>query len=100
MRRAELQANRTKLVEAALDPFVHKVRTFTPIERLLPILSSGAVHEAVVVDENRVLLGIITQTDLLGVLYRAHIVEAVAMQKAQQPDKSVAPAPGALPMQP
>lgn len=97
VRRAELQANRAKLVEAALDPFVHKVRTFTPIERLLPILSSGAVHEAVVVDENRVLLGIITQTDLLGVLYRAHIVEAVAMQKAQQPDKSLAPPSGALP---
>lgn len=35
------------------------------------------------VDENRVLLGIITQTDLLGVLYRAHIVEAVALQRAE-----------------
>jgi CBS domain-containing membrane protein len=30
-----------------------------------------------VVDENRVLVGIITQTDLLAVLYRAHVVEAV-----------------------
>jgi CBS domain-containing membrane protein len=63
-------------VEAVLDPFVHKVRPGTAIEALLPILSSGVAHEAMVVDENRVLLGIITQTDLLGVLYRAHIVEA------------------------
>lgn len=95
VRRAELQANRTKLVEAALDPVFHKVRTFTPVERLLPILSSGAAHEAMVVDENRALLGIITQTDLLGVLYRAHIVEAVAMQKVRQPSDVAAPIAGA-----
>jgi CBS domain-containing membrane protein len=60
-----------------LDPFVHKVLPATAIEALLPILSSGAAHEAMVVDENRVLVGIITQTDLLAVLYRAHVVEAV-----------------------
>jgi CBS domain-containing membrane protein len=88
VRRAELQAKRDKLVEAALDPFAHKVRPFTPIEALLPVLSSGAVHEAMVVDEHRVLLGIITQTDLLGVLYRAHIVEALAEQRgAIDPEK-------------
>ena len=81
VRRAELQATRGRSVAAALDPFAHKVRSFTPIEALLPVLSSGAVHEAMVVDENRVLLGIITQTDLLGVLYRAHIVEALAAKR-------------------
>jgi CBS domain-containing membrane protein len=86
VRRAELQANRGRSVAAALDPFVQKVRAFTPIETLLPILSSGAAHEAMVVDENRVLIGIITQTDLLAVLYRAHIVEAIAMQKPQNSD--------------
>ena len=48
---------------------------------LLQLLSSGAAHEALVVDDNRVLIGIITQTDLLAVLYRAHIVEAVAGQR-------------------
>ena len=83
VRRAELLAARHRPVEAALDPFVHKVREGTPIEALLPILSSGAAHEALVVDENRVILGIITQTDLLAVLYRAHVVEAVVSdQKA------------------
>ncbi|CAN5366241.1 HPP family protein [soil metagenome] len=83
VRRAELQTGREGLVEAVLDPFVHKVRPGTAIEALLPILSSGTAHEAMVVDEHRVLLGIITQTDLLGVLYRAHIVEAVALQRAE-----------------
>ncbi|MBO9709171.1 MAG: HPP family protein [Caulobacter sp.] len=84
VRRAELQAGREGLVEAVLDPFVHKVRPGAAIEALLPILSSGAAHEAMVVDENRVLLGVITQTDLLGVLYRAHIVEALAPQRAEE----------------
>ena len=83
VRRAELQTGREGLVEAVLDPFVHKVRPGTAIEALLPILSSGTAHEAMVVDEHRVLLGIISQTDLLGVLYRAHIVEAVALQRAE-----------------
>ncbi|MFZ5730333.1 MAG: HPP family protein [Pseudomonadota bacterium] len=76
-RRAELAAGTGKPVEAVLDPFVHKVRPGTPIEALMPLLSSGAAHEAMVVDEDRVLVGVITQTDLLAVLYRAHVVEAV-----------------------
>lgn len=77
-RRAELLAARGKRVEAVLDPFVHKVAPATPIEALLPILSSGAAHEAAVVDPQRRLVGIITQTDLLAVLYRAHIAETAA----------------------
>jgi CBS domain-containing membrane protein len=80
VRRAELQANRRGKVEAVLDPFVHRVRETTPIQALLPLLSSGAVHEAVVVDADRTLMGIVTQTDLLAVLYRAHVVEAMASQ--------------------
>lgn len=75
-RRAELQAGRRREVEAALDPFVHKVMESTPIAALLPILSSGHTHEAMVVDGERRLIGVITQTDLIAVLYRAHIVEA------------------------
>jgi CBS domain-containing membrane protein len=74
-RRAELQASAT--VAAALDPAVHTVMTDTPIVALLPILSSGHTHEAMVVDCERRLVGVITQTDLIAVLYRAHVVEAV-----------------------
>lgn len=82
VRRAELVAGRGRRVEAVLDPFVHKVRPGTPIEALLPLLSSGATHEALVVDEARRLVGVITQTDLLAVLYRAHVVEAVVSANA------------------
>ena len=81
VRRAELQANRDRRVETVIDPFVHRVRRTTPIQALLPLLSSGAVHEAVVVDADRTLQGIITQTDLLAVLYRAHVVEAMAANR-------------------
>lgn len=82
VRRAELQAGRDRPVEAVLDPFVHKVRPSTPVHALLPLLSSGAVHEVMVVDDARRLVGVITQTDLIAVLYRAHVVEAVAARAA------------------
>lgn len=86
-RRAELLAARGLPVSRALDPFVHKVTPGTPIEALLPLLSNGAAHEAMVVDADRALVGVITQTDLLAVLYRAHIVEAVAAGGASQPNR-------------
>lgn len=81
VRRAELLAGRRGRVEAVLDPFVHRVKPATAIEALLPLLSSGVAHEAMVVDEHRTLVGVITQTDLLAVLYRAHVVEALAAER-------------------
>jgi CBS domain-containing membrane protein len=87
VRRAELLAGRDKPVEAVLDPFVHKVMPGTAVAALLPLLSSGQVHEAMVVDEQRRLVGVITQTDLLAVLYRAHIVEAVVGAEPEAPDR-------------
>ena len=77
VRRAELQASRHRDVIAALDPVVHRVLDSAPITALLPILSGGHTHEAMIVDPDRRLVGVITQTDLIAVLYRAHIVEAV-----------------------
>lgn len=82
IRRAELLAGGVSPVGELLDPVVATVSLQTPIEELLPALSSGAMHEALVVDEDGVLVGIITQTDLLAVLYRAHVVEAVVSAKA------------------
>lgn len=76
-RRAELQAAQGDAVEAALESPAHQVTEDTPISALLPILSSGHAHEAMVVDADGRLIGVITQTDLIAVLYRAHVVEAV-----------------------
>ncbi len=79
VRRAELLSAHAQPVSTVLDTHVRKVGPQTPIEALLPHLSSGFEHEVMVVDERGVLIGVVTQTDLLAVLYRAHIVEAMAM---------------------
>nr|WP_269714429.1 HPP family protein [Caulobacter sp. NIBR2454] len=78
VRRAELQAGGDGLVADLLDPAAHRVTADTPIQALLPLLSSGEAHEVMVVDYAQVLIGLVTQTDLLAVLYRTHVVEAVA----------------------
>lgn len=82
VRRAELVGAPGRTAADVLDPLVHEVAPDAPIQQLLPLLSSGLAHEAMVVDETGALLGIITQTDLLAVLYRAHIVESIGAQRA------------------
>ena len=81
-RRAELLAGGLRLVGQLENRAAFTVALNSPVEALMPVLSSGAVHEALVVDDDGVLVGIITQTDLLNVLYRAHVVEAVVSARA------------------
>lgn len=52
------------------------------IDELLPALSSGAYHEALVCTDEGRLLGIITQTDLIAALWRGHVAEQVASSTA------------------
>jgi CBS domain-containing membrane protein len=52
----------------------------TPIDEVLPILSGGRYHEAIVVDAQGRYAGLITQTELLGALWRGHIAEAIAQK--------------------
>lgn len=78
VRRAELLVAGDASVAEVLEPRAHQVRADTAVEALLPLLSSGTSHEVLVIDDTSRLIGVITQTDLLAVLYRAHIVEAVA----------------------
>lgn len=82
IRRAELLAGGLAPVGRLADPDVQALDLNTPVEALLPILSGGAIHQVLVIDADRVLVGIITQTDLLAFLYRAHVVEAVVSAKA------------------
>lgn len=48
-------------------------REDTPISRLFPVLSRGQVCEALVVDAEGKLLGIVPQTDLLAVVGRVQL---------------------------
>ncbi|WP_084455724.1 HPP family protein [Novosphingobium rosa] len=50
----------------------------TPIDEVLPILSGGRYREAIIVDAQGRYAGLITQTELLGALWRGHIAEAIA----------------------
>jgi len=82
VRRAELLAGENRPVGGLTDPLVHTVHLNAPIEALFPILSSGSAHEVMVIDDDHILVGIVTQTDLLAMLYRAHIVEAAVSNAA------------------
>ncbi|SNS57408.1 CBS domain-containing membrane protein [Sphingomonas laterariae] len=75
---AELLAGMGKTVGEAMAPAPCLVSPETPIDELLPALSGGLYHEAVVVDGENRLLGLITQTDLLAALWRGHVAERVA----------------------
>jgi CBS domain-containing membrane protein len=55
----------------------------TPVDELLPALSGGVFHEAFVVDPDRGLLGMITQTDLLAALWRGHVAEQTPLPRAR-----------------
>lgn len=65
-------------VAEALDPSPCLAAPATPIDELLPILSGGRFHEALVVDARGTLLGMVTQTGLLGAVWRGHVAEHVA----------------------
>ncbi|PWC34544.1 hypothetical protein TSO352_21200 [Azospirillum sp. TSO35-2] len=63
-------------VASIMTPAVTE-RPDTPVFRLLGRLSDGKTHDVVIVDQNRRLLGLVTQTDLLVVLARAALSRAV-----------------------
>lgn len=78
---AQLLAGAGRLVQEVMLTTPHLAARDLPIDELLPLLSGGKHHEAIIVDEAGKLLGIITQTDLLAALYRSHVAEQVASAK-------------------
>lgn len=75
---AELLAGAGRHVEDVMNHAPCITGTETPIDELLPMLSSGFHHEAIIVDPAGRLAGMITQTDLLAALWRGHVAEQVA----------------------
>ncbi|MER9223997.1 CBS domain-containing protein, partial [Mesorhizobium sp. M0644] len=47
----------------------------TPAMSLLPVLTDGRSHAAVIVDAERRIIGLITQTDLLAAAARVHMAD-------------------------
>ncbi len=74
-RHIELLGSRGRTVGDVMDRAPCMTQADTPIDELLPILSGGRHHEAIVMDAAGQLAGIITQTDLLAALWRSHVAE-------------------------
>ncbi|HYE45929.1 MAG TPA: HPP family protein [Caulobacter sp.] len=69
-------------VEAVMDHHPPTAGPDTPIDDLLPVLSHGEWREVMILDGDRRMAGIVTQTDLIAALYRARVAEAVAAAPA------------------
>ncbi|MBP2299743.1 HPP family protein [Azospirillum picis] len=54
-----------------------------PVFRLLGRLSDGRTHDVVIVDQDRRLLGVVTQTDLLVVLARTALLRAIRVDDGE-----------------
>ncbi len=54
----------------------------TAIDELLPVLSHGEWREVMILGDDREVVGMVTQTDLIAALYRARVAEAVAATPA------------------
>lgn len=81
LRRADLPPggeNAGGTVAAAMNLSPCLASADTPIDQLLPILSGGRHHEAIITDGEGRLIGLVTQTDLLAALWRGHVAEHVA----------------------
>lgn len=74
---AQLLAGAGRRVSEVMDSSPCMAPPGTAIDQLLPILSGGVYHEAIIADEANRLLGMITQTDLLAAVWRGHIAEQV-----------------------
>ncbi|WP_239025708.1 HPP family protein [Sphingomonas paeninsulae] len=74
---AELLASADRTVDQVMIVSPCLTSSETPIDELLPVLSGGIFHEAIVTDPDGRLIGMITQTDLLAALWRGHVAEQV-----------------------
>lgn len=59
--------------------YFERAHEHTPINELFHLLSRGRVHEALIVDAEDRLLGLVTQTDLLAVVGRVQVAKGSAL---------------------
>lgn len=76
--RAILLAGGEGPVVEVMEPNPPTAGATTAIDELLPVLSHGEWREVMILSEDRKVVGMVTQTDLLAALYRARVAEAVA----------------------
>jgi CBS domain-containing membrane protein len=69
-------------VAELLTPAVHTVDASTPVANLIPIFAHYGHHHIPVLDGHRRLVGMITQSDLIGGLHRHTQAQQVQMARA------------------
>lgn len=74
----ELLAGNGRHVADVMNKVPYRAAPDLPIDELLPALSAGLHHDALIVDADGRLAGMVTQTDLLAALWRSHVAEQVA----------------------
>ena len=75
---AELLAGAGRQVEEVMEKAPLMAAPETPVDELLPALSGGFHHHALVADGAGRLVGVVSQTDLLAALWRGHVAEQLA----------------------
>ena len=60
--------DRASSVREAMTPVLVALRPDDPVERAVDLISDGTIHSLLVLDEQRRLVGIVTDTDLLDYL--------------------------------
>lgn len=72
-------------VEQIMTSNVHSASPEQLITDLVPLFSDGGYHHMPVVDEDRQVIGMVTQSDLIAALYRAQLEEPATVPLAKTP---------------
>lgn len=65
--------DKAEAVGQIMTPKARTVLASTPLAELVPLMSDGGLHHVPVVDHERRLVGMITQTDLIAALYKTSL---------------------------
>lgn len=75
-------SDRPEVVGQIMSSGVHSASEDTHVVELVPLLSDLGLHHIPVVDQDRRLAGMVTQSDLVAALYRGGLDEATGYEKA------------------
>ncbi|MDO9194192.1 MAG: HPP family protein [Undibacterium sp.] len=75
-RTTELHSQKPEVVGQIMTTNVHTADEDKHIVELVPLLSDAGMHHIPIIDKERRLAGIVTQSDLVAALYRGRLVES------------------------
>lgn len=76
-------SDKPEAVGQIMSARVHTAGIDTPIVELVPLLSDLGLHHIPVIDDERRLVGMVTQSDLVAALYRKGVDAAAGLERTQ-----------------